>query len=100
MAAVHALTFPGLFTETGLLGAGPQSTARLYMFWHGGFPLLVIGYSLLKDRNGEAPQPVGRRVAVNVAAVASVVLLLTLLATAGAGALPPIMAGNRYTPSM
>jgi PAS domain S-box-containing protein len=100
MAVVHALTFPGLFAETGLLGAGPQSTAWLYMFWHGGFPLLVIGYSLLKDRNGEAPQPVGRRVAVNVAAVASVVLVLTLIATAGAGSLPPIMAGNRYTPAM
>ena len=39
VAAAHALTFPGLFAETGLLGAGPQSTAWLYMFWHGGFPL-------------------------------------------------------------
>ena len=37
---------PGLFSPTGLLGAGPQSTAWLYMFWHGGFPLLVIGYAL------------------------------------------------------
>src|SRR5262249_9276523 len=34
MAVAHALTFPGLFTSTGLLGAGPQSTAWLYMFWH------------------------------------------------------------------
>src|SRR4029453_14329769 len=48
MAVPHALTFPGLFTPTGLLGAGPQSTAWLYMFWHAGFPLCVIGYSLLK----------------------------------------------------
>src|SRR5262245_42603763 len=38
----HALSFPGLFAPTGLLGAGPQSTAWLYMFWHAGFPLLVI----------------------------------------------------------
>jgi len=27
MAVAHALTFPGLFSPTGLLGAGPQSTA-------------------------------------------------------------------------
>jgi two-component system sensor histidine kinase UhpB len=40
MTVAHALTFPGLFSPTGLLGAGPQSTAWLYMFWHGGFPLL------------------------------------------------------------
>jgi len=31
-AAVHMLTFPGLFSPTGLLGAGPQTTAWLYMF--------------------------------------------------------------------
>ena len=30
MTVAHALTFPGLFTPTGLLGAGPQSTAWLY----------------------------------------------------------------------
>jgi hypothetical protein len=38
----HALTFPGLFATGGLLGAGPQSTAWLYMFWHGGFPPVPI----------------------------------------------------------
>src|ERR1700741_4961707 len=48
MAACHALTFPGLFAPNGLLGAGPQTTAWLYMFWHGGLPLCVIGYALLK----------------------------------------------------
>jgi two-component system sensor histidine kinase UhpB len=37
MAMAHALTFPGLFTPAGLLGAGPQSAAWLYVFWHGGF---------------------------------------------------------------
>src|SRR5262245_43408720 len=49
MVVAHALTFPGLFSPTGLLGAGPQSTAWLYMFWHGGFPLVVIAYALLRD---------------------------------------------------
>ena len=29
-AIVHALTFPGLFAPTGLLGAGPQTTVWLY----------------------------------------------------------------------
>ena len=50
---MHALTFPGLFAPTGLLGAGPQTTVWLYMIWHGGFPLLVIGYALLKDNDAD-----------------------------------------------
>ena len=45
----HALTFPGAFAPTGLLGAGLQSTVSLYYFWHAGSPLAVIGYVLLKD---------------------------------------------------
>ena len=32
----HALTFPGVFTPSGLLGARPQTTAWIYAFWHGG----------------------------------------------------------------
>ncbi len=41
-----ARPFPDCSRRPGLLGAGPQSTAWLYMFWHGGFPLLVIAYAL------------------------------------------------------
>jgi hypothetical protein len=42
MTVAHGLSFPGLFTSTGLLSAGPQTTAWIYMFWHGGFPLFVF----------------------------------------------------------
>lgn len=51
---LHALTFPGLFAPNGLLHGGPQTTAWLYQIWHGGFPLLVLGYALLKDKDGGA----------------------------------------------
>src|SRR5205823_6424465 len=36
------LTFPGVFAPRGLLGAGLQSTAWLYIVWHAGFPIFVI----------------------------------------------------------
>ena len=49
IATAHMLTFPDLFAATGLLGAGPQSTAWLYMFWHAVFPITVIAYALTKD---------------------------------------------------
>ena len=103
MAIVHTLTFPGLFAPDGLLGAGPQTTAWLYMFWHGVFPLMAIGYAMTKDRNGEAAgaaRPVRHAVALNIAAVVAGVAILTLIATAGSPALPSIMAGNSYTPVM
>ncbi len=37
MDAVHMLTLPGLFSDTGLIGAAPQTTAWLYMLWHTAF---------------------------------------------------------------
>src|SRR6266436_3973234 len=103
MTVSHALTFPGLFSPTGLLGAGPQSTAWLYMLWHGGFPLLVIAYELLKDAGRETGRPRGRAGVAVLASLAAVFVVaggLTLLATAGQDVLPAIMQGNHYTPAM
>ena len=100
MTVAHALTFPGLFAATGLLGAGSQSTAWLYMFWHGGFPLFVIAYARLADTGYE---PHGRARITVLSNLASVLVLaggFTLLATAGQDALPAIMQGHRYTPAM
>lgn len=102
MAVAHELTFPGLFSPEGLLGAGPQSTAWLYMFWHGGFPAFVVGYGLIKDRDrGVATEPHARSAMLaSVLAVVTVVVILTVMATTGSGSLPPIMAGHNYTPTM
>jgi diguanylate cyclase (GGDEF)-like protein len=103
LAIAHALTFPDLFSPTGLLGAGPQSTAWLYMFWHAGFPLLVIAYTRYRDRAPEnGPRYASHRVLVLycVAAILVAACGLTLLATAGRDMLPAIMQGDHYTPAM
>jgi len=99
---VHMLSFPGLFAEAGLFGSGPQTTAWLYMFWHGGFPLLVIAYALQPrpGENGEISMSPGRAILLGIAAVAAIVVVLGILATAGNALLPPIMSGNHYTPLM
>jgi two-component system, sensor histidine kinase and response regulator len=100
MTVAHALTFPGLFTASGLLGAGPQSTAWIYMFWHAGFPLFVLAYAVSKLRPVASTR--GRRgaaFAVPAGAVLAAVALVAL-ATAGAPLLPQIMQGNQYTPAM
>ena len=43
----HALTFPGAFAPHGLLDAGLQTTAWLFIVWHFGLPASVIGYVFL-----------------------------------------------------
>ncbi len=98
----HALTFPGLITPTGLLGAGPQTTAWLYMIWHLVFPASVIGYALQKRGNDALPPglPARRAVLILGPAVIAAVVLLTALTTAGQSTLPPIMQGNGYTSFM
>ncbi len=94
----HGLTFPGLFRPSGLLGAGPQSTAWLYMLWHAGFPLFVIAYAALKAGG----RTISRRLAIPaaVAAVVGLVSSLTLVATVGQALLPAIMEANHYAPAM
>jgi PAS domain S-box-containing protein len=94
MAVPHQLTFPGLFAPAGLLGAGPQTTAWLYMFWHAGFPLAVMGYTVPLTNRSELRAParaIGAAIGVVVCAVAAV----TALTTAGNNFLPVIMDGSK-----
>lgn len=98
----HALSFPGAFTETGLMGAGPQTTAWLYVFWHGGFPLFVLAYAWLRAREAAGAPWVTNDAAsiavlVAVVIVVALVIVLTLAATWGHDALPVVMRGSDYT---
>ena len=94
----HMASFPGLFAPAGLLGAGVQTTAWLYLFWHGGFLVAVIVYALL-GRSGTVRHP-RRAMAAAVLAVPAIVAGLTVLTTAGESLLPVILANGQYTQSM
>jgi diguanylate cyclase (GGDEF)-like protein len=96
----HALTFPDVFSTTGLLGANDQTTAWLYVFWHGGFPLFVMGYALLRERDGTAEflrKYSGRAITLGIVGVLAVVSALTVLATAGGGLLPRIIEAGDFS---
>jgi signal transduction histidine kinase len=87
----HTLTFPGLFAPDGLLGAGFQTTAWLYVIWHLGYPTAVIGYAALKDT--PAPKDATQLSALSsifwsVAIVIGLVCAITWGATAGDKHLP------------
>jgi len=101
-AIVHALTFPGLFAPGGLLGAGSQTTVWLYMVWHGGFPLLALGYSLLKARdNGATVQgSTSAAIAASFVAVGVAMAAFTWVVTAQHDHLPILLSGGHYTPVM
>lgn len=101
-AIVHALTFPGLFTSTGLLNAGSQTTVWLYMIWHGGFPLLALGYALLKDTDGGAKMrgSVGGAILGSLVAVLVAISLLAWVVTAKHDMLPTLLSDGHYTSTM
>jgi PAS domain S-box-containing protein len=102
MIIPHALTFPGAFSPTGLLGAGLQTTASLYWFWHLLFPMALLGYGLLRDEKSDPGPAEQSLLAVVVGSVALVLALacgLTLLATAGNNYLPVLFADRvGFTP--
>lgn len=100
LTMAHTLSFPGLFSPTGLFGAGPQTTAWLYMAWHAVFPLCIAAYAWLSRRQRK---PLPSSASIIIAAVAATVVIagtFVSLSTLGHDLLPPIMAGSGYTSNM
>jgi PAS domain S-box-containing protein len=98
-ATVHALTFPGLFAPAGLLGGGPQTTAWFYQVWHGGFPLLVVGYALLKRKDGGAKiqGSASRAILGSAIAVGVAITVAAWIVTARHDTLPTLLSGGHFT---
>jgi signal transduction histidine kinase len=89
----YILTFPGVFVPTGLIG-GLQSSGWVYVLWHCGFPLFVIGYAVSKGRSpSERFSKSTPRAAItrSVALTAGVVSVAAFACIAGEPLLPHIM---------
>src|SRR5712672_1646015 len=103
MIIPYMLTFPGALSPTGLLGAGLQTTAAIYWFWHLLFPMGLLGYGLMRDEKSDPGPAEPSSLAVIVGSVALVLTLvcgLTLLATAGNNYLPVLFADRvDFTPA-
>ncbi|MFM0050656.1 sensor domain-containing diguanylate cyclase [Caballeronia grimmiae] len=90
IAAIQLLVFPGIFSPTGLLGAGPQTAIWIWVFWHGGFPALVTASLFFRSvPSNLTDRARGRAVVVGAVALA---IALCAIATAGQSHLPPIVA--------
>ena len=101
-AIVHALSFPGLFAPGGVLGAGTQTTVWLYMIWHGGFPLVVLIYALIKagDDGTKMRGSISGAIITSIVAVAVAIAVFTWIVTAEHDLLPILLSGGHYTPVM
>ena len=96
----HTLAFPGLFGAGGVIGSGPQTTVWLYMVWHGGFPLMMMAYAVIKD-DDRPVAVVSRGLKLAIASALCVIAGATLLTTVGHSLLPELLrADNTYTPAM
>jgi signal transduction histidine kinase len=99
IAIPHALTFPGAFTPTGLIGASPQTATWLFFFSHFVFPAVLLAYARLKDAdraNALRPSSARSAIGVSVAIVVVFVTGLTLAAIAGDRYLPAIMTDRTH----
>jgi diguanylate cyclase (GGDEF)-like protein len=100
MVALHALSFPGAFSVAGLLGGNDQTTAWLFIFWHGGFPLFVIGYAFVPDSHldyGDVRGQTNRTIILSILGVLAIVAALAVLVTAGHALLPEIIRNGDYS---
>jgi signal transduction histidine kinase len=89
----YILAFPGVLAPDGLVG-GLQTAAWLYVVWHCGLAIFVIGYALSKDRDfSREPWQGSIRSAIvrSVACTAALAAAGAYLCIIDEAVLPPIM---------
>jgi signal transduction histidine kinase len=94
----HALSFPDAFVAGSVIGSS-QTTAWLWVGWHGVFPVYVAGYAALAPRAGapivrRAPSKVTRRLVL----FGTLLLAFSAIAVAtrGESLLPELMTNSHY----
>jgi hypothetical protein len=86
------LSFPGAFTEHGLLHAGTQTSAWLYSFWNVGFFLLICCYLLVDNRNDKqvSDRQASTLVKLAVILIPLLVVALTFISVHASELLPAV----------
>ncbi|HEV2662210.1 MAG TPA: MASE4 domain-containing protein [Ktedonobacteraceae bacterium] len=100
----YILTFPGVFSSTGLFNANPQTAIWLFVCWHAGFPCGVFIYMLLDQHYGTRQIPPCKARTLLLCFLLGVPLLVTLfsiLAIDPSHRLPPpiLIEDTVYTPN-
>lgn len=90
MVIIRVLSFPGGLTTHGVVGGSDQTPAWLYLFWHASFPIALLCYASVQDRQ--------RRSALPLVACIGLAALAVVIAAWGAthltAALPMVTTRN------
>jgi signal transduction histidine kinase len=91
-AFAQTLAFPGAYSAAGLFGDGRNTAAWLFVLWQTAFPVAVLIYALLKDRE-EMPSNAARSpiaIAATIGAVLAATAALTFIVSAVSASLPTL----------
>jgi two-component system sensor histidine kinase/response regulator len=101
LIVAHALSFPGAFSEAGLLTGGPQSTPWLYMAWHAILPLAIIAYALNRpdQKIEETPCSAWGPIILSILSVMGAAAVTIFFVTAGHDWLPALVESGRLLPA-
>jgi diguanylate cyclase (GGDEF)-like protein len=97
-ATVQVLIFPGAFCPNGLLHAGPQSAAWMWLVWHIGYPGFVLTALIVQAvRLSHGSTEILQRLSILLMAGGPLTAgLLAWAVIAGEGALPQLIHGDSY----
>jgi signal transduction histidine kinase len=101
MIIAHALSFPGAFSEAGLLTGGPQSTPWLYVAWHAILPLSIIVYALNRSdqKIEQTPGSACGPILLSILGVAGSAAVVIFFMTAMHDRLPALVESGRLLPA-
>ena len=94
-AAIHLIVFPGVFSPTGLFGAGRQTAIWTWLLWHGGFPLLVTLALAARSQPPIDSRSARRRGVLTVAASMALSVGLSWAAIVGRDWLPNLVSSTQ-----
>ena len=97
LQALYLITFPGVLSTTGLLGAGSQTASAFYLASQVVFAGFLFAEGIAARRNLRASRDAVRVVA---GVTAAALLAFTLFATLDHAALPVFTNGVRFAPAM
>ncbi|GGW55115.1 GGDEF domain-containing protein [Alishewanella tabrizica] len=98
LVIIQLMVFPGVFSPSGLLNAGTQSAVWIWVFWHGGFPAIIL-LTLLTERRGVQLQAAGNNllwVWGFLLVPLALGLVFALFATWHSDLLPTLIDANNY----
>jgi diguanylate cyclase (GGDEF)-like protein/PAS domain S-box-containing protein len=101
MVSMYLLTFPGIFSPSGLFHAGLQTAPWMYLFWHMGLPLAIFFYMLFETKYKGmqlSPRMASHATVLTLSVTVLLIGGLSLLTTKFHEWMPVLLVKGRLTP--